>query len=134
MLKNRSTAHRILALSLAVGSVATAALSGAAPAAAASRYGCVYPRVCFYLHESDFIARRPTAAYQDMTSAPQVLGSRSAGSEYVYNSRNDDGAQMTMDDGSLYCVKGGTTRAEQFLPFYVGGSVQKIKIVNSRTC
>ena len=74
-----------------VGAVVAGSAIFAAPQAHADSYkGCAYPRVCFYLTAADWEAQSPTAAYQDVTGYYQNLGSRSRGSAYVFNTRNDD--------------------------------------------
>lgn len=78
--------------------------AGAVPAQAGSRFGCVYPRVCFYQTSTDWLARKPTASYRDMTSEFQRLGSRAEGSYAVYNSRIDDSAWLKMSDDSRSCL------------------------------
>jgi hypothetical protein len=62
----------------------------ASPASADTYNGCGWPRVCFYLTIDNWSAGTPTAAFQDVTGYYQNLGSRSRGSDFVYNSRNDD--------------------------------------------
>ncbi|MET8150001.1 hypothetical protein ACIBSW_11375 [Actinoplanes sp. NPDC049668] len=69
------------------------------PAAADTKYGCRYPRVCLYLNSADWMARKPTAAYQDITSNWQQLGSRGRQAYAVYNSRDDDTVWLT--DGNI---------------------------------
>ncbi|KAA1418414.1 hypothetical protein FE697_020280 [Mumia zhuanghuii] len=63
---------------------------GASPASAESFNGCAWPRVCFYLTMDHWWAGTPTSSFQDVTSSYQNLGSRSRGSDWVHNSRNDD--------------------------------------------
>jgi hypothetical protein len=80
---------------MAVVATAAAALTtvtlATAPTASADSYrGCDWPRVCFYLTSSDWGDKDPTAAYQDVTTSYQDLGSRSRGADYVNNTRNDD--------------------------------------------
>ncbi|MFD8077974.1 hypothetical protein ACFV3E_35585 [Streptomyces sp. NPDC059718] len=67
-----------------------AVLLGASPASAESYNGCAWPRVCFYLTLNDWWAGAPTSAFQDVTSYYQTLGSRSRGSDRVYNTRDND--------------------------------------------
>jgi|tagenome__1003787_1003787.scaffolds.fasta_scaffold20464824_1 hypothetical protein len=111
--------------------LAAGALVGVQPAAANSNYGCSWPRVCFYLHDTDWTNRQPTASYQDR-GYWQTLGSRSAGSMYVYNSRNDDGARLRFDDGHEYCVRPNSWALME--PYYYGDYVEQIKIMDSPTC
>ena len=65
---------------------------GSAPAFAESRFGCEYPRVCFYLTSADWLARKPTAAFRDLTQDFQKLGPRARHAYAAYNSRIDDAA------------------------------------------
>ncbi|MEV1286524.1 hypothetical protein [Micromonospora sp. NPDC049679] len=132
-MKIHTLTRTVVSAGVVLVSVAAAALSGAAPAAAATRYGCEWPRVCFYKTEADWQARRPTATYQDM-GYWQTLGSHSAYSEVVYNSRNDDGALLRMQSGITYCVKGGQTTPEFFMPVYQDGAMEELKIMDSKTC
>ncbi|GID90742.1 hypothetical protein Adi01nite_01540 [Amorphoplanes digitatis] len=76
------------------------------PAAADTKYGCRYPRVCLYMNNSDWVARKPTAAYQDITSNWQQLGQRGRQAYAVYNSRNDDTVWMT-DGNKADCLSPG---------------------------
>ncbi|GAA3802975.1 hypothetical protein ACFS5L_40950 [Streptomyces phyllanthi] len=76
-------------------------LAGSASSASAdSRYGCEWPRVCFYLTQADRNANRPTAAYQD-AGYNQTLGPNSRGADSVYNSRNDDIALVRVGTSSV---------------------------------
>lgn len=113
-----------------VGSVVAGSLIGAQPAEAAVR-GCAWPRVCFYLSESNWNNSAPTASYQDMGSW-QTLGARSNSAEVVYNSRDDDGARLRFMDGSEWCLRPNTS--ERLEPVYQAGAVTHIKIMDSPTC
>lgn len=121
---------RVLSSGLAVvcAALAIAVIDGS-PASAGTANGCVYPRVCFYLTESDWYAKRPTAAYQDITSSFQTLGPNSRGSWAVWNSRNDDGALLHYTDGHTYCLP--PNRGDAAIR---GEIVDKIRIMNSPTC
>jgi hypothetical protein len=77
---------------------------GAAPAHAEGRFGCDYPRVCFYLTSADWLARKPTAAFRDITKDFQKLGPRARGSYAAYNSRIDDSAWLKMSDEWQTCL------------------------------
>jgi hypothetical protein len=77
---------------------------GAAPAYAESRFGCDYPRICFYLTSADWLARKPTSAFRDITQDFQKLGPRARGAYAAYNSRIDDSAWLEMSDGSQTCL------------------------------
>lgn len=107
----------------------------ASPAAAADKFGCKYPRVCFYLTSSDWAARKPTAAYQIKTQDYQMLGPRSRHAHAVHNSRHDDAVLLMLPgrtaDGSdrTICVGPRKTR--------VLGAASKIigvAIVDERRC
>jgi hypothetical protein len=74
----------------AAAALATTTLATAPTVSADTRRGCDWPRVCFYLTSSDWGDDDPTAAYQDITTSYQDLGSRSRGADYVANTRNDD--------------------------------------------
>lgn len=79
------------------------------PAYADSAFGCTYPRVCLYLDSSDWIARTPTAAYQQVTPGWQYLGPRSRHAYAVYNSRLDDTAWLLGADETVACVEPNST-------------------------
>ncbi|GAB2977983.1 hypothetical protein GCM10023080_048800 [Streptomyces pseudoechinosporeus] len=87
---NRRTTKRMAVVATAAAALATTTLATAPTASADSYRGCDWPRVCFYLTSSDWVDDDPTAAYQDVTTSYQDLGSRSRGADYVTNTRNDD--------------------------------------------
>ncbi|HEY8978134.1 MAG TPA: hypothetical protein VIU15_00965 [Streptomyces sp.] len=89
-----NTMKRIVTAGTAVSALAVAALATAPTASADSYNGCAYPRVCFYLTAGDWNSGSPTAAFQDVTSSYQNLGSQSRGADYVRNTRNDDRAYL----------------------------------------
>jgi hypothetical protein len=124
-----NTYSRALTSVAAAITIAGAAIIANPVAASASYLGCDYPRVCFYLHYSDLTAQRPTASFRD-AGYWQNLGSRSYGANFVYNSRNDDGALLHFTNGNTYCVEplNGTN-----LPNYYG-IADRIKIMDSPTC
>ncbi len=113
------------ALCLIVGGLAV-------PAHATSKFGCGYPRVCFWLTEADSNAQRWTAAYQDVTPGWQYLGARSRGAYSLYNTRNDDGALVGFTDGSIDCVYPNSGLNDITGAF--GKTVDKIRIMDSATC
>jgi hypothetical protein len=78
---------------------------GGSPASADTKFGCQYPRVCLYLHRTDWNARTPTAAYQVVTQDFQTLGPHGRNAYAVFNSRNDDGALLRDADGVETCVR-----------------------------
>ncbi|WP_217250974.1 hypothetical protein [Streptomyces sp. AC602_WCS936] len=87
---NRRTTKRSAVVATAAAALATTTMVTAPAASADSRRGCDWPRVCFYLTSSDWNDDDPTAAFQDVTTSYQNLGSRSRGANYVVNTRNDD--------------------------------------------
>lgn len=107
---------------------AGAVFFGAAPAAADSKYGCVYPRVCFYLTDEDYFGDWPTASFQDVTDGWQTLGSRSRGSRWIHNTRNDDVAYLHFTDGGTACL------LPNFSRFNADRIVDKIRISWNSTC
>ncbi|MFD7136759.1 hypothetical protein [Streptomyces sp. NPDC059894] len=123
-----SVIKRIAVIGVAAASLVAAGLATAPGASADTAYGCNWPRVCFYLTDADWNARVPTAAYQDITSSPQNLGSRSYNSEWAFNSRNDDGALLYYTNGSTLCLRPNN---------WVDNNdwvVNKIRIMDSPTC
>ncbi|MER5916742.1 hypothetical protein ABT124_41850 [Streptomyces sp. NPDC001982] len=124
MRKKRIIASTLLAACSALG--ITMASSSAASANTA--YGCGYPQVCFYKTQADWNARSWTAAYKDVTSYYQTLGSRSYGSYSVFNSRNDDGALLHYTNGGTYCV------GPNSIVYNNSWVVDKIRIMDSPSC
>lgn len=104
---------RMAVVATAAAALATAGLATAPTASAYDYNGCGWPRVCFYLTDSDWNNGKPTAAYQDVTSSFQDLGSKSRGANYVRNTRNDDRALVRYNDqyGVTYyaCLPPNTT-------------------------
>ncbi|MGW1884928.1 hypothetical protein [Streptomyces sp. NPDC001970] len=101
-------------------------------ASATSANGCLYPRVCFYLTASNWNAGAPTAAYQDVTSYYQNLGSGSRGADFIQNTRNDDRAYIRW-------VYNGTTQyyclpPNQSVQFSSSVTVTGIRIDSAATC
>jgi hypothetical protein len=110
----------------------TRAAGGVTEVAAASAYGCNWPRVCFYLEYANVLAQQPTAAFQDRTSYWQQLGSRSRNAYMVYNSRNDDGARLLYADGSWRCLRPGTVRSHD--RSYPDEQVVAVRIMDDPDC
>ncbi|MBO0812202.1 MAG: hypothetical protein J2P23_09180 [Microlunatus sp.] len=121
----------------AVVAGASVALAGGITAATAdtasatSWNGCGWPRVCFYKYSSNWYSGQPSAAYQDVTSGYQTLGSRSYGAYGVYNSRNDDVAYLHYTSGRVYCLKPNHNVSGNAAGW---GKVDKIRISWSSTC
>jgi hypothetical protein len=101
---------RVLSSLVAIALATLGGFTIATPAQATSAHGCSWPRVCFYLTQNAWVYGQPDASYQDMYY--QRLGSRSADADYIYNSRNDDGALIywTNDTGGAgtYCLRPNT--------------------------
>lgn len=123
-MKKRAAISAGATLAFAAGMV----LVQASPASAVSMAGCAYPRVCFYLTASDYWNNSPTAAYQDVTSSWQVLGSKSRGSDYIVNTRNDDVAYLHFTNGAVLCLEPNSIAYEP------SRTVDKIRISYSSTC
>ncbi|MEU6578754.1 hypothetical protein [Streptomyces sp. NPDC046805] len=110
---------------------------GAPPASADSHYGCTYPRVCFYLTDADFLNDHPTAAYQDVTSYYQNLGSTSRGANWVLNTRNDDRAYIRyVENGQVkyLCVTPDDGSGGSIVEFGPSETVTGIRIDWAPTC
>lgn len=101
---------RVLSSLVAIALATLGGFAVAAPAQATSAHGCAWPRVCFYLTQNAWVDAQPDASYKDMYY--QRLGPRSADADYIYNSRNDDGALIywTNDTGGAgtYCLRPNT--------------------------
>jgi hypothetical protein len=122
---------RLLASLAVIAAGATGgALAGVTPAQAESAYGCGHPRVCFYLTQANWNARNYTAAYRDITSGYQTLGSTSRGAYAVFNTRDTDSVLLHFTDGHTHCMEPseGVIAADQ------RGKVDKVRIMNSRDC
>jgi hypothetical protein len=123
-MKSRVVMSAAATLAMAAGMV----LVQAAPASAVSMAGCAYPRVCFYLTYGDYWNNRPTAAYQDVTSSWQTLGSRSRGADYIVNTRNDDVAYLHYTNGAVMCLEPNSIAYETYRV------VDRVRISSSATC
>jgi hypothetical protein len=117
---------------------ATAGVMGAftlAPAALANTaHGCNYPRVCFYDDQADFDAHIVAAAYQDVTSDWQTLGSSARNARIVHNTRNDDIAYFyeynpVKKKDEVICLDPNST-----LYFISGTILKKIRISSESSC
>lgn len=128
-----SMIKRIAAVGAATAALGATALATAPSASADTYNGCVWPRVCFYLTSTDWNNGAPNAAFQDVTSYYQNLGSRSRGADYVHNSRNDDRAYLRYINAS-----GGTSylclppNATAYFP--PATTVTGIRIDTAATC
>ncbi|MFK0151535.1 hypothetical protein ACIQVL_27570 [Streptomyces sp. NPDC090499] len=129
-----NTTKRIAAFGTAAAAVAVAALAAAPTASADSANGCVYPRVCFYLTDSDWNSGSPTAAYQDVTTSYQTLGSRSRGADWVRNTRNDDRAYLRYIRNSTGGTEYICVLPNQTAYFSSAYTVTGIRIDTAATC
>ncbi|WP_413098157.1 hypothetical protein [Streptomyces sp. Inha503] len=121
-----------------LSSVAGAALFAAvsvtltASPAAADPPGCPWPYVCFYKTSASYPNGTPSAMYKDVTSSYQDLGSASRGSDWVFNSRDDDRAMLR------YVVNGQTKyhclAPNSDIGFTSAATVTGIKIQTASTC
>jgi hypothetical protein len=131
----RSARTRLLSrVGLVVG---LAAASGAvmAPTASAESYnGCAWPRVCFYLTDSNWNNGDPTAAFQDVTTSYQNLGSRSRGANWVFNSRNDDRAYLRYIRNSTGATEYVCVPPNNQIYFSSDFTVTGIRIDTAATC
>lgn len=100
-----TTRSRLSAVALLAGAATVAGGLVATPAQAGSALGCNYPRVCFWVTGNPYNGDPPTASFQD--TYYQTLGSRSRGADWVYNSRNDDGAKIFYSNGDWVCIAPG---------------------------
>lgn len=94
--------------------------------------GCAYPRVCFYLTNTDWNNRTPTAGYQDITTTYQNLSSRAAGAVVAVNSRQDDRAYLRANVSGTtryYCLP-----PQGLISFAPGIVVNGIRIDSAATC
>ncbi|MEH1163770.1 hypothetical protein V6V47_00120 [Micromonospora sp. CPCC 205539] len=119
--------RRLLSAALAAGAMTAASGLVATPAQAGSGMGCNYPRVCFWVTGSPYNGNPPTASFQD--NWYQTLGSRSKGADWVYNSRNDDGAKIYYSGGGWVCVQ-----PDELAYLEPYGYAVAIDIMNSPTC
>ncbi len=103
--KRSSRTSRVKSIALIASAAIAATGLVSTPAHASSAFGCNYPRVCFYLTGNPYYGTLPTASFQD--TYYQTLGPRSRGAEWVYNSRNDDGAKIFYADGGWVCIQPG---------------------------
>ncbi|WP_327731618.1 hypothetical protein OG250_44080 [Streptomyces sp. NBC_00487] len=126
-------AKRMAVVATAAAALATAGLATAPTASAYDYNGCGWPRVCFYLTDSDWNNGKPTAAYQDVTSSYQDLGSNSRGANKIRNTRNDDRVYLRYYDqyGVTYytCLKPNQTSN-----FSSNATVTGVRIDTNSTC
>ncbi|MFD0502032.1 hypothetical protein ACFQ0G_01920 [Streptomyces chiangmaiensis] len=125
---------RTATVGMAAAALAATALVTAPTASATSYNGCTYPRVCFYLTDSQWNGGTPTAAYQDVTTGYQNLGPNSRGANWVNNTRNDDRAYLRYIVNST-----GATQYLCLLPNYhvnfsSAFTVTGIRIDTAATC
>ncbi|MBC7270520.1 MAG: hypothetical protein H5T76_17735 [Streptomyces sp.] len=125
---------RTAVVATAAAGLATAALASAPSAAAYDYNGCAWPRVCFYLTAGNWNNASPTAAYQDVTSSYQNLGSQSRGADYVRNTRNDDRAYLRYIRHSTGATEYLCVLPNQTAYFSSAYTVTGIRIDTAATC
>ncbi|MFD0297401.1 hypothetical protein [Streptomyces sp. NPDC127118] len=124
--------RKLAATGSMLGVLASASLAMAPTASAATLNGCAYPRVCFYLTNTDWNNRTPTAGYQDITTTYQNLSSRAAGAVVAVNSRQDDRAYLRANVSGTtryYCLP-----PQGLISFAPGIVVNGIRIDSAATC
>ncbi|UNO40317.1 hypothetical protein [Streptomyces sp. MST-110588] len=109
----------------AVAKQTTAGQSAAGASVALARPACDYPQVCFYKGDT-FLAGYKDYGYQG-------LGPKAKKANYIYNSRNDDGARIYVH------YNGGQKHWECWYPkegagLNPGWKVYAIDIRKSATC
>lgn len=105
------------------------------PASAASKKGCDYPYVCFYLTSADYRNSLPTAMYKDVTPAFQTLGSRSKGARAFVNTRNDDRVSIRYTEAPGTQVYTACIPPNESWPSIAPEfTVLAVRIENSSTC
>lgn len=119
---------------MAGAALAVAALATAPTATADSYNGCVYPRVCFYLTNSNWNSGSPTAAYQDVTGSYQNLGANSRGADWVHNTRNDDRAYLRYINNSTGATQYVCVPPNHSINFVSAYTVTGIRIDTAATC
>lgn len=112
--------------------LASVGVTLAAPSAAAAPAKCPWPYVCFYKTSASWPDGTPSAMYRDVTDYYQDLGSASRGSDWIFNSRNDDRAWLR------YVVNGRTKyhclAPNSDIGFTSGATVTGIKIERASRC
>ncbi|MEV6180608.1 hypothetical protein ACIHAR_36255 [Streptomyces sp. NPDC052016] len=125
---------RLAVVGTATAAVAATALALAPTASADSYNGCAYPRVCFYPTVSNWNSASPAAAYQDVTTSYQNLGSRSRGADYVHNTRNDDRVYLRYTRNSTGATEYLCVLPNQTAVFSSAYTVTGIRIDTASTC
>ncbi|GGK78985.1 hypothetical protein [Streptomyces flaveus] len=131
---NRRTTKRMAVVGTAAAALATTTLAMAPTASADSYRGCDWPRVCFYLTSSDWGDKDPTAAYQDVTTSYQDLGSRSRGADHVTNTRNDDRVYLRYIRNSTGATSYKCVPPNHFQYFSSAFTVTGIRIDTASSC
>ncbi|MGC9544003.1 hypothetical protein [Streptomyces sp. UG1] len=126
--------NRIATVGVAASALAATTLAMAPTASADSFNGCIYPRVCFYLTNSDWNNAAPTAAYRDVTSGYQNLGPRSRGADWVNNTRNDDRAYLRYIVNSTGATAYFCLPPNHHVNFSSAYTVTGIRIDTAATC
>ena len=90
--------------------------------------------MCFYLTDSNWNNGDPTAAFQDVTTSYQNLGSRSRGANWVFNSRNDDRAYLRYIRNSTGATEYVCVPPNNQIYFSSDFTVTGIRIDTAATC
>ncbi|MER7489857.1 hypothetical protein ABTY20_29000 [Streptomyces sp. NPDC126497] len=123
----------VVAGALALASAALT-MAPAASATTAAYKNCEYPRVCFYLTDSDWRNSAPSAAYRDVTTSYQSLGTYSRGSNWVLNTRNDDRAYLRYTVNSTGATQYVCLSPGHEIYFSSAYTVTGIRIDTASTC
>lgn len=83
---------------IAIATLAAAMTLHPTEAQATTKYGCPYPFVCFMKGPYKSSSANVVAKYQDITPGFQKITAAASGSDWVYNSRNDDRAQIILEE------------------------------------
>jgi hypothetical protein len=125
---------RFAIVGTAAAAFAATALAAAPTASAYDYNGCRWPRVCFYLTDSNWNNGSPTAAFQDVTRYYQNLGSNSRGANWVRNTRNDDRAYLRYIRNSTGGTEYLCVLPNQTAYFSSAYTVTGIRIDTAATC
>ncbi|MER5887216.1 hypothetical protein ABT160_25625 [Streptomyces sp. NPDC001941] len=96
---------------IAIATLAAAVTLQPTPAQATAKYGCPYPWVCFMKGPYKSSSAKVVAKYQDVTNYYQKVTPAASGSDWLYNSRNDDRVQLVLEEetNAPFCVRPNST-------------------------
>jgi hypothetical protein len=126
--------RRFAVIGTTAAAVAATTLAMAPTASADSYNGCGYPRVCFYLTQSNWNNANYTAAYQDVTTSYQNLGANSRGADWVHNTRNDDRAYLRYIRNSTGATEYVCVPPNHSINFTSAFTVTGIRIDTASSC